>query len=252
MAYIGGKARGSDHITSLLNHRLFNGMDYLEPFVGYAHILRRVERKNSYRASDCNELLVTLLKGVQNGERFPNISKREYDSLRYETNDHSFRRAVAAFAYSYKGGEWRGYFNKRRDRSYADEHKRYHELLFRNSVFQNTRLSCTDYRRLIPREKLIYCDPPYKGTTGYNDGAVFNHDEFWDYMRRWSQNNIVFVSEYHAPRDFKCIAKREKNNNLASNGAPEIRVECVFVHESLVHLLSQVRKDMKSVLNRQT
>ena len=35
-------------------------MYYVEPFVGYAHVLRRVERKRSYAASDANPLLVSL------------------------------------------------------------------------------------------------------------------------------------------------------------------------------------------------
>ena len=47
MSYVGGKARGSAHILHLLNSPLFDGYDYLEPFVGYAHILHRVKNKRS-------------------------------------------------------------------------------------------------------------------------------------------------------------------------------------------------------------
>ena len=214
------------------------------------HILRRVERKNSYQASDCNQLLITLLKGVQSRKRFPLITRREYESLRQKTRDVSFRRAIAAFAYSYKGGEWKGYFNERRDRSYADEHRRYHVRLQNNAVFRRTQLSCIDYRRLEPHGKLIYYDPPYEGTARYNDGSEFDHKEFWNTMRLWSTDNIVFVSEYRAPVDFKCIAKRDKKNNLVANGTPQTRVECVFVHESLLHLLHRVRRDLKHILYR--
>lgn len=243
MSYIGGKARGSDHILTLLNHHAFDRMDYLEPFVGYAHILRRVENKRSYRASDCNQLLVTLLKGVQLGERYPQISKSQYDALRGAHGDTSFRRAVAAFAYSFKGGEWRGYFDKRRGRAYADEHKRYYDVLHACDVFQKTRLACTDYRRIQPDHKLIYCDPPYKGTTGYNGGADFDHGEFWEHMRVWSRDNLVFVSEYRAPSDFKCIISCSKLNNLAADGAPKERRERVFVHETLLPYLQRIIKE---------
>lgn len=243
MSYIGGKAKGSDHILSLLNHHAFDHMDYLEPFVGYGHILRRVRNKKSYRASDCNRLLISLLKGVQEGQNLPTISKSQYDALRAQESDTSFRRAVAAYAYSFKGGEWRGYFDKRRGRSYSDEHKRYYTSLHENEIFQKTHLRCVDYKKLNPSHKLIYCDPPYKGTTGYNGGAEFDHDEFWERIREWSINNLVFVSEYRAPRDFKCITSCVKLNNLAANGEPDERCERVFVHNSLLPYLKRIVRE---------
>ena len=48
MSYIGGKARGSQHILAVLNHPHFDGYDYVEPFVGMGHVLRRVTNKRSY------------------------------------------------------------------------------------------------------------------------------------------------------------------------------------------------------------
>jgi hypothetical protein len=36
-------------------------------------------------------------------------------------------------------------------------------------------------------------------------GSVFNHDEFWEWVRNLSKTNIVYVSEYFAQEDFKCI-----------------------------------------------
>jgi site-specific DNA-adenine methylase len=60
MAYVGGKSKGAEHIIDILNQRKYNGMHYMEPFVGYGHILRRVKNKKSYTASDSNELLISL------------------------------------------------------------------------------------------------------------------------------------------------------------------------------------------------
>ena len=58
MSYVGGKANSAKHILAVLNHPMFDGMDYVEPFVGYAHVLRRVENKRTYAASDENSLLI--------------------------------------------------------------------------------------------------------------------------------------------------------------------------------------------------
>ena len=60
---------------------------------------------------------------------------------------------------------------------------------------------------------LIYCDPPYKATEGYSTGE-FDHDKFWETMRKWSQNNCVFISEETAPSDFKVVWKRKKRRTL--------------------------------------
>jgi hypothetical protein len=50
MSYIGGKARGSSHILAVLNHARYDGMDYLEPFVGMGHVLRRVTNAHAVAA----------------------------------------------------------------------------------------------------------------------------------------------------------------------------------------------------------
>ena len=256
MSYVGGKATRSGHILALLNHPDFDGMDYLEPFVGYGHILRRVERKRSYRAFDNNPLLVVLLNGVRAGKRFPRIHKPTYEQLRYRTHDLSFRRAVAAFAYSYKGMEWGGYFNEcpQRNRWYAEEHERYYKMLRQNEVFMKARIRKSDYRDHDPRGMLIYCDPPYKNTTGYSantEKIEFDHDEFWDTMRRWSRHNIVFISEYRAPRDFACVARFHKYCQLAPCGKPIDRFERVFVlRTSLSRVIYAVRDVKRAMVSK--
>ena len=247
MAYLGGKARGADHILRVLNHEAFDEMHYLEPFVGYAHVLRRVERKASYRASDCNPLLVTLLRAIQDGKRMPHVTEEQYHRLRHKHGDTSLRRAVAAFTYTFGGKEWGGYIREQprkvvrqgKPTTYvfdAEERKRYYARLRQNEQFRKCKIDIKDYRTLRPSNKLIYCDPPYAGTTGYNKNLRCDFDpaEFWETVRAWSTNNVVFVSEYRAPKDFACIASATKHSNIS---APDLRVEKLFVHKSLLPLL---------------
>lgn len=56
----------------------------------------------------------------------------------------------------------------------------------------------------IPKNAVVYCDPPYQNTQSYSEWW-FNHKEFWEYIRNLSKTNKVFVSEYTAPSDFKVI-----------------------------------------------
>jgi DNA adenine methylase len=62
---------------------------------------------------------------------------------------------------------------------------------------------------------LIYCDPPYRGTTSYKTGS-FDHDKFWDWCRSMSKNNLVFISEYESPNDFACVWSGDVKTNFAS------------------------------------
>ena len=60
------------------------------------------------------------------------------------------------------------------------------------------------------------CDPPYQGTTGYKTGS-FDHEQFFQWCRDMRvKGNVVFVSEYSAPDDFKCVWQGEIKTNFSS------------------------------------
>jgi len=85
----------------------------------------------------------------------------------------------------------------------------------------------------IPKEAIVYCDPPYKGTATYAEWW-FNHKEFWQYVRELSKTNKVFISEYKAPDDFKAIYEFSQKSSLAwwvqsHNNQPN---ECLFIYEN--------------------
>ena len=73
---------------------------------------------------------------------------------------------------------------------------------------------------------LIYCDPPYQGTTKYKDG--FDYVEFWNWIRQISKNNFVFISEYNAPIDFECIWQKQLTTTL-DKSSRKVDIEKLFV-----------------------
>lgn len=87
-----------------------------------------------------------------------------------------------------------------------------------------------DYKEVeIPKEAVVYCDPPYEGRAEYAEDN-FNHKEFWDYVRELSKTNKVYVSEYKAPADFKIVLKFKQNSSLSggqNNNQPD---ECLFTY----------------------
>lgn len=104
------------------------------------------------------------------------------------------------------------------------------------SNIKDVKFISTDYLTLDEtklKDCVIYCDPPYEGTTKYKSGD-FEHDAFWQWVRDTSKNNFVLVSEYNAPKDFECIWSKECKTLLDSNknicDESNVRTEKLFVH----------------------
>ena len=58
----------------------------------------------------------------------------------------------------------------------------------------------------------------------------FNHEDFWNVMRQWVvDGNIVIVSEFTCPNDFKPVWERKIVSNVNHKGH---RLEKLFMHES--------------------
>lgn len=88
-----------------------------------------------------------------------------------------------------------------------------------------------------PSECVIYCDPPYINSEGYNKQTLkngktsFNHSEFYDYVESLARRGYkVFISEYEMPKDrFKSVFLVEKRQTLNGKGAGAIKQEHLFM-----------------------
>jgi DNA adenine methylase len=61
----------------------------------------------------------------------------------------------------------------------------------------------------------LYCDIPYEGTKQYATSKDFNHLEFWEWCRTMTiKGHKVFISEYNAPKDFKCVWSKTVTNSM--------------------------------------
>ena len=66
----------------------------------------------------------------------------------------------------------------------------------------------------IKENSLIYCDIPYRNTDGYtaNDSG-FDYKKFYKWAQ--SQKELVIISEYSMPDDFKCVAEFYKRSTFS-------------------------------------
>lgn len=156
------------------------------------------------------------------------ISREEYAAVREnKAGFDPWYVGCVGFLASYNGKFFGGYAGTVHTkagtiRDYYDEAKR--NLQRQAAAFGNISFARFDYRMLGFNDCVIYCDPPYAGTTKYE--SEFDHSEFWNTMRRWSENNIVIISEENAPPDFKAIwqgdVKRTQDNASRSTATEKL------------------------------
>lgn len=214
---------------------------YIELFVGGANIIDKIGC-NEKIGNDIQGSLISLLTYVQENKDLPNsITREEYSEVR--SNPEKFDKwyvGCVGFLASYNGRYFDGGFAQAgyektksgsRFRDYYREAKDNLLTQALNSRFKDVIFQCADYKDCIdvyrPTGSVIYCDPPYKGTKQFSNSKNFNHDEFWDNMRKLSNNNIVLISELEAPDDFQCIWKQEVSRSIKSTDKSKV-VEKLF------------------------
>ena len=246
MKYIGSKARISKDITKILNKIIEeNNIDtYIEPFVGGANVIDKVVCENKI-GGDNNEYLISLWNSLKNGYKpIEFISREDYYDIK--TNKEKYPKEVVALCgilASYNGNWFASYggYSKTKvgkDRNYYAEGVK--GLIKQIPHIKDVEFVFADYTDFSNNKNcLIYCDPPYvsRYKDVYSQSQGFNHNEFWNWVRDMSKNNIVIVSEYEAPNDFIEIWRKEVSKTHANQRNNSI--EKLFIH-----------KDLKCIVNK--
>lgn len=146
-------------------------------------------------------------------------------AIRTYTKDNSFENweyGNIGFLASYNGRFFDGGYAKSGYEKLKNGGQRYRDYYREskdNIISQNLEdiiFINDDYRNLKTTNSVIYCDPPYENQKQYANSLHFDYDEFWDCMRKWSENNIVLISELNAPEDFECIWEKFVSRSIKS------------------------------------
>lgn len=235
MQYLGGKFKIRREVAAYLHGLHRPGQPYWEPMVGGAWVMAEMDDLDGPRyASDANQALIFMYQRLQRGWTPPGeVSLEAYHVARQGYCDAAttaFIMVGCAF-----GGNWgHGYArdHRRGGRNYADGARR--GLARKLSCMADVHFFAADFLEITPPELgcLIYCDPPYAGTSGYAGPGLrpFDHAAFWERVR-WltAQSHTVIVSEYAAPADFECVLEIPTITSLRlKNSQQERRVERLF------------------------
>ena len=205
---------------------------WVEPFVGGANVIDKVEGNRI--GADFNSHLIDALRLIRDDpQSIPDLITED-DYKEAQDRKKTELDGFTGFAMSF-GGKWFGGY--RRDKAgtkgcienmNTQTRRSKNSAVKQSGMIKGVDLVFASYSDLnIPPKSIIYCDPPYEGTTGYKD--KFSHAEFWQWCRDKSkEGHAVFVSEYSAPDDFECIWQQELSVSVAKDGKHKKAVEKLF------------------------
>jgi DNA adenine methylase len=216
---MGSKNRIAKHLLPLMLSyaEASNIKTWVEPFVGGANMIDKVPASFERIGYDLNAHVIAALIDIRDRpeELFESFTEAQRSEHRGGPARSLYSHAciVTSFGADLKGGYAREAGSD--DRTFCGYGKR--NAVKQSLFLQGVRLEVASYEDLSGmKNAVIYCGPPYQGATGYKTGA-FNHVAFWDWCRKMSESNIVFISEYQAPDDFICLWSGEIKTNFASS-----------------------------------
>lgn len=231
MKYMGSKNRIAKHIIPIMLEN-YKGENFYDLFCGGCNLIDKIPDIYNRYANDYNRATIKAMIMIRTClKEIPKNNKEFTEEDYYKARDKFYEGYITPFnsyvgyAYSYSGKLWGGWA-RGEGRDYVAE-------AYRNAVKQSPKLHGITFTNLsyddveIKPNSLIYCDPPYKNTTKYK--IDFDHDKFWDWCRiKHKEGHTVYISEYNAPEDFKCVWSKEIVSSLTKDTGSKKGKEKLF------------------------
>lgn len=225
MKYMGSKNRIAYDLLNIVLADKHQNQWYVEPFCGGCNILDKVDGKRM--ANDIHKNLIEMWKALQWGWCPPRLITEEmYQNAMKYKNYPPELIAYIGFSISFGGKYFGGYRRDKAGERTLSNMKLQSVRSFKSIISQSQKLKEVVFTNLnywemdIPENSIIYCDPPYQGTTSYK--SSFDHDKFWQWCRDMSKHCKVFISEYDAPEDFKNVWGRIVKGGLISKSCEKL------------------------------
>ena len=239
MWYLGSKNKiAKDLVPIIQSYITEDTKGYLEPFVGGANVIDKIQCSNKIGCDIHKQLIALLNKAKDNVDDIPDIILEEtYKEVKnnqekYEDWYVGLVGFCASFGAKYFGGYAR---DSKNDNSGKWSKSAIKNLKKQAPNLKDVEFKCCDFLDL-PKDKIngyvIYCDIPYRGTTKYKTDP-FPYEEFYKWANEMAKHNTVLISEYDMPSNFKCIWKKHTKVNFDSNRTEgdksNIRTEKLFL-----------------------
>lgn len=243
MRYVGSKNKLSKELAPIIQKYIDknNIHTYIEPFVGGANMIDKIVCKKRY-GFDLHKQLIALLKYTQtNLNDIPDkILEEEYKKVKNNKDEYDdWYLGLVGFCASFGAKYFGGYArDSKNDNSGKWSSGAIKNLKKQALNIKDVEFKCCSFLKINPdkvKNAVIYCDPPYRGTTKYKT-EDFPYENFYQWCKNISKNNIVLISEYNMPDDFKCIWQHETkvllDSNKSKNDDGNIRIEKLYTYKN--------------------
>ena len=195
MHYFGGKFKISKDLASVLNP-ITKGNPFVDLFCGACNVVEKITTASSRTANDNNPYLIALLKAVQDGYEPPAcVTREQYNYVMSHLDENPALSGFVGIGCSFSGGWKNGYAHDNRDHNYATDAR--NTLLRQKPKLGGVTFTSCDYDKLsIPIGAVVYCDPPYKGTTNKYYARKFDYDKFIEWVEANKGKYDIYISEY--------------------------------------------------------
>jgi len=230
MQYTGSKKRVAKEILPIiLKDRQLNQW-YVEPFVGGGNLIENVS--GHCIGADNNKYIIALLKYVQNNDlnNIEYIDEEKYMHIKNNKDLYDdYIVGFAGFGLSFGARFFGSFARNKKNTDYF--YVTLNNLKKQQEKIKHINFIHSDYKDLhIPDNSIIYCDPPYKGTTKYWK-QKFNYEEFYEWcIKKHNEGHKVFISEYEMPENrFKSIWEKEIILTINNLQQPIKKTEKLFI-----------------------
>lgn len=239
MRYLGSKSRIIKQITPIITEHLNGENEFVDAFMGGANVISHIDYNkkvgieySAYPWAIWNDILMFGIDWIPQA-----FDEEDYYDVKksYKDKDGRYKQSMIGYVgncLSYGSKWWGGFakFNPKKNEDHVKEAYNGIKKQYENFKYiETTRFVHASYDEYDYKpNSVIYCDPPYQSTIGYE--SSFDHDKFWNWVREMSKKgHHVYVSEYSAPSDFKCIWRKAVKEQVGKN--INQKVEKLFVYE---------------------
>lgn len=233
MKYLGNKQRIVNEILPIMLQYNEN-YTFVDLFCGSCSVIQNVPKSYYRIANDKNKYLIEMLKGLVSDSNISDITHIDKEFYSENRNIYNMEKKgkIILTDEEYSQVGWIGWMASFNGRFFSGGYSG-HDVVQKNGkardyikeqinntmkqvpYLKGIEFHSGDYYGLeIPKNSIVYCDIPYKGTKQYETSKDFDYEKFYQWCRENKDNYKIFISEYNMPSDFKCIWQKEVTNAM--------------------------------------
>jgi DNA adenine methylase len=220
MVYAGSKRRIAKEIIPIMLKDYKEGQYFYDLFAGGFNLIDKIPQNIPRVANEINAYITELFIQLQRDDfKLPeHIGEEKYKHIQKNKEEYpKWLVGYVGFNLSF-GAQFLGTYARTKVCVRDHENEAQRNLNAQRNLIKCVKIYNLSYNEVpINPNSIIYCDIPYKNTTGYKAvGNKFNYDEFYNWcLEKNKEGHKVFISEYYMPESlFESVWEKEITSSL--------------------------------------